>query len=238
MHDMRGHMPRGLQQLVEYQVHRWELERRKGTPLHPAPCVAMSRLPGSGAASLGRRVAERLGYGFFGIEIVDTIARQQGVQRELVAALDEHVRSLIDRFVADSFRSRPFREGDYLRQVVHTVATLGQQGMAVILGRGSAFVLPPGQALRVLVVAPREARIEHLAKERSLSREQAEERLAREEGERREFNRYHFDVDPDDASLYDLVVNTATLGQEGAEELIVAALQRRFPKAPGAASRG
>ncbi len=214
---------------MDRQARRWEVERRASVPLPRSPCVALSRLPASGGAEVGRRVADWLDYGFFGREIVDQIAREQGVQRQLVAGLDEHVRGVIERYVADAFRSRPYTENDYLRHVVRTMATLGQRGMAVILGRGCAFCLPPEQALRVLVVAPASVRAERLARERGLSPEQAAERLAEEDRDHYEFLQRDFGVDYRDPALYDLVVNTATLGIDGAAALVVEALRRRFP---------
>ncbi len=223
-------MPRSLDALVEHQIRRWEIERRPGMSRPRGPCIALSRLPGSGGAALGQRIAEWLDYGFFGIEIVDQIAREQGIQRRLVTGLDERLRGSIDRYVADAFRStRAFTESDYLQHVVRTVATLGERGMAVILGRGAPFILPAEQALRVLVVAPTPARIERLVKARGLSTREAAQRLEREERERLAFLRHQFGVDPDDPRLYDLVVNTGTLSIDSAAALVVEALRRRFP---------
>ena len=125
-------MRRGsLDELVERQVRRWEMQQRASEPPPSPSCVALSRQPHSGAAELAQRVAEKLDYGFFGIEIVDRIARERGIDRALVAELDERVRSTIDRYVLDSFRQRRFTESHYLRSVVRTVVTIGERGMAV-----------------------------------------------------------------------------------------------------------
>ena len=221
--------PRALEELVEHQVRRWEIERSSAAVQSRAPCIALSRLPGSGAAELAHQVAEWLDYGCFGIEIVDRIAREQHIRRELVAGLDEHVRSGLERYVIDAFRSRPFSESDYLRAVVHTVATLGERGMAVIVGRGAPFILQPDRALRVLVVAPRSVRLDRIAKEERLARPDAERVLDERDRDRQEFLRHQFGVDPDDPTLYDLVLNTGSLSIEAAATLVVEALRRRFP---------
>jgi cytidylate kinase len=224
------HTPRNLQSLVDEHVARWQMARvARGRPDRPAPCVALSRLPGAGGAELGQMVAERLGYGFFGIEIVDRIAREQNVPRELVAGVDEHVRSVIDRYVIDAMRR--FTEDDYLRQVVRTVTTIAEQGGAVFLGRGSVFILRPERTLRVLVVAPREERLERAAKSHDLDLEHARAFLTQEEDTRRSFYRHHFRVDPDDPSAYDVIVNTGTLGMEPAVHLVVEALDAKLAAA-------
>jgi len=221
-------MPRTLEDLVQRQFRTWEQNRRSRGGEAPRPCVALSRLPGAGAAELGRRLAERLGYAFFGIEIVDRIARETGLRHELVAGVDEHVRNSIDRYLVDAFRRERFTESDYLRHVVATVASLGERGAAVILGRGSPFILPPERALRVLVTAPRETRIERFAKQEGLSPGAAEQRLTVLEAERREFLLHHFRRDPDAFEHYDLGLNLGTLSLDAAVDLAEAALRARF----------
>jgi cytidylate kinase len=135
----------------------------------------------------------------------------------------------------DGLRNRhtPFGEGKYVSRLVRVIAMLGEGGGAVIVGRGSPYILGPERALRVLVVAPREERIERIAKRFDLSRAEAETRLASEERDRRAFLKRLFRVDPDDASLYDLAVNTASFDLDGCAALIEAVLARRSAHAPG-----
>lgn len=213
--------------LVDRQLQRWEAAARRTRPL---PCVAIANLPAAGGEEVGRLVAESLGYGLFGREIVDEIARRRGIRQELVHGLDERVRSLIERYVASFLGERPFTESDYLREVVHAVTTLGRRGMAVVVGRGSAFILPPEDALRVLVAAPTAARLERYAKLHGLDRAHAESGLAREDEARSAFVRHHFGARLDDPLAYDLVVNTGALGIEVAADTVIEVMRRRFPQ--------
>jgi cytidylate kinase len=217
-----------LDELVQRQFRSWERNRRSRGAEAPLPCVALSRLPGAGAAELGRRLAERLGYAFFGIEIVDRIARETGLRHGLIEGVDEHIRNAIDRYLVDAFRRERFSESDYLRHVVSTVASIGERGAAVILGRGSQFILPAERALRVLVTAPREVRLERLAKQEGLSPAVAEQRLGALDAERREFLLHHFRRDPDAFEHYDLGLNLGTLSIDAALDLAEAALRARF----------
>jgi cytidylate kinase len=219
---------RRLEELVEHQARRWALEAR--APERVPPCIALSRHAGSGAAELGQQLADKLDYGFFDIQLLDRIARELGVQRRLLEALDEHSRSAVERFVLDAFRRGGITESDYIRGVVKTIGALGERGRAVILGRGAPFILPAERTLRVLVVAPLEMRAERVARERGISRDEATTSLAREDAERRAFLAHHFRVDPDNPVLYDVTVNTGTLGQDGALALVLDALRRRFPR--------
>ena len=130
--------------------------------------------------------------------------------------------------MVDAFREGAFVESDYLRHLVRTVRSIGEAGGAVLLGRGAPYILPRERTLRVLVVAPKEARIESLAKARDLSPAEAAVELAREDDERRRFLGYHFRVDPDDPTAYDLCVNTSLLPREAACAAVVAAHRCRF----------
>jgi cytidylate kinase len=161
--------------------------------------------------------------------MVDEIAREQGLDHWLVAGLDERVRTAIDRFVGDTFSRLQFRESDYLRHVTRAVATLGRRGSAVIIGRGAPYILSPEDSLRVLLVAPRPTRLERYAEVRELPADRAEQVLARAEEQRSEFLQKQFGVRQDDPVLYDLVLNTATLGFERAAHVIVETQRRRFP---------
>jgi cytidylate kinase len=211
--------------LVGHQLGRWEAASR---PRSVRPCVAIASPPGAGGEEVGRLVAERLGYGLFARDIVDEIARRRNVSRELMNGLDERVRNVIDRYVADFLRERHFDETDYLREVVRAVTTLGRRGMAVVVGRGAAFILPPEQALRVLVTAPAADRIERWAKVSGLDRARAGEALREEDARRSEFVRHHFGARLDDPTAYDLVVNTSVLGVETAAGAVAGALHERF----------
>jgi len=214
--------------LADRQVRRWDLQQRAEEAPRPKPCVAISRLPGAGGAEVGRRVAEALDYGFFGRETVDEMGRGLGVDDWLMSGLDEHVRTTIDRFVLDFFSHRRFTESDYLRHVTRAIATLGRRGSAVIVGRGAAFILSEEEALRLLLVAPRPARIERYAKVKAVSAEQAEQMIERAEEQRGEFLQAQFGVRQDSSVLYDLVINTARFGFDNSATLILEALRSRF----------
>jgi len=219
--------PRSLDQLVDHQIRRWRVENERQRALPRRRCIALSRLPGAGAEELAERLAESLGYAYFGLEIVDRIARKAGIQRELVAGVDERVRSRIESML-DALRGRSpgFNESDYVTRLLRVVTTLGEGGGAVILGRGSPYILDRDRALRVLVVAPRQDRIERIAKRHDLPLAEAASRLEREDEARRQLLERSFHVDPADASLYDLAVNTGTLGIDGAAALVLDALRQ------------
>ena len=229
---MRSSNPRSLDQMVNRQIQRWTHDGAKRRSSIIRPCVALSRLPGSGAAELGSLVAERLEFGFFGREIVDQIAQQEHIARNLVEGLDERMRDGIERFIHDGFnRFPPYTESQYHKQLLRVLGTLSKRGLSVILGRGAAYALPPASTLRIFVVESIDVRIERLRRAKGLTREVASTRIDYEQRQRRQFVRHHFGCDADDASCFDLVVNTESLGMEAAVRLVHRAYYERFPEA-------
>lgn len=231
-------MPRSIEELADRQIRRWVESRRSAQAVPPRPCIAISRQPGSGAAELGQRAAEELRYAFFGVEIVDWIAQRTGYRRQLIAGVDERIRSAIERSVSDNLHRTPFSETDYFQYVVRTVASFSERGGAVMLGRGSPFIVDPERALRVLVVAERSVRLERLAKRHSLTPSEANARLDTEDQKRRDFLAHHFHRDPDDPSHYDLTLNLGTLSMEVATDTLVGTLRARFPSKRSSTGEG
>ena len=224
--------PVSLETLVQRQILRWEAAEKAFAQQAPlehglaTPSVAISRLPHSGGGALAQRLAETLDYGLFGRELIEEIERQEGVQRSLLAGLDERIHGAIERCVLDTLRRDFFTESHYLRHLVRTLRTLSERGMVVVLGRGACHILPPERTLRVLVVAPRPFRLERLARKRELSDAEAEAALASEDEQRRAFLRHHFGIAADDPLDYDLVLNTDKIEPEHAASIVLAAAQR------------
>ena len=188
----------------------------------------MGRLPFSGAEEVAHGLGGRLGYGVFGRQIVDQIAEEEGVSKTLVAGMDEHVESAIDRHVIDGFSRRKFTESDYLRDAVRIVSTLGMRGRTVVLGRGGASVLPQADTLRVLVVAPKEARQKRLAELDGISIDAAAERLEHADSQRAEFWRTNFNTDYLDPTSHDVVVNSESLGVAACVDVLAEAFSKKF----------
>ncbi|MFP6663144.1 MAG: cytidylate kinase-like family protein [Deltaproteobacteria bacterium] len=219
---------RHIQDLVDRQAQRWEKEQLAAKGKQDGPSVSIHRFPSSGATEIGRRVAEALDFGFFGKEIVEEIAREENIRQSLVANLDEHFRTAIERHILDGFSSDSFNETDYLKDLVHVVSHIGHRGNAVILGRGSAFILPKATTLRVLLTAPLENRVAWYTKKTGLPVADAEAILKKEESNRSEFLKRDFSVESISPSDFDLCLDTATFGIEGTADLIVAATNKRF----------
>jgi cytidylate kinase len=100
------------------------------------------------------------------------------------------------------------------------------KGNAVILGRGGQALLKeiPG-TLHVRIVAPLETRVKRLVELKESDEQQAERLLAQSDRDSSGFIRSFFDVDWEDKTLYDLILNTRSMSVGTAVSLITEAIR-------------
>lgn len=218
------HRHRSIEQILEEQSLRWQLlrsERRAEEPLRPV--VTVSRLHGAGGGELARRVAEGLRLDFFDKELIQQVAESAHLGERVVAALDEKDRELLTDWLSALVSDAYLSSFGYRYHLARVVGAIARHGGAVILGRGAHLILGPGEALRVLVVAPLETRIAAVVQREGLVERDARRRIAEVEAERRAFLVKHFHADVNDPASFDLVVNTGVIGIEGAVKTVSSA---------------
>ena len=220
----RAMIARSPEELVGEQFRRRQL--RWGGEQEPPRrlAVALSRLAGARGDEVARRLSASLGYDLFDREIIQQIARDVRLSERVVSALDERDRSFLTDWLESFAAPSHLSTYEYLHHLRIAVGGIARLGAAVIVGRGAHLILGPSEALRVLVVAPRDVRVATVAAERGLSLREARRRVEVEEAERRAFLQKHFQAQLEDPEAFDLVVNTHVLGVEGAVEAIKGSL--------------
>src|SRR5262249_61243820 len=144
----------------------------------------------------------------------------------LLESVDERRTSWIEECL-EAFGEIPAVSASaYARYLTETVLSLAAHGECVIVGRGAAQILPPASTLRVRLVAPLEDRIAWMSRELNLPRNEAARRVAEVEGERVGFIRTHFQKDPTEPTVYELLLNSSRFTIADCADLVVAALNR------------
>ena len=206
--------------LVNQQIIRFALEREAASVRAPGtrPCVrpviTVSRQIGSGGREIAQGVALRLGYPVFDREIIEDVSRQAGVQQSILDALDERTRSGIEQWMDGVLHQSILSANEFIIALGKTLITLSRMGSAVILGRGANFLLEGEPALHVRIVASPESRIRNVMHRSACSRDEAETRVQSVDRERRLFVEKYLHRNIDDATAYDLVLNTDHIGQD------------------------
>lgn len=175
--------------------------------------ITISRLLNSGGRTIGRQVAEELGYHFVTKDTIEKIMDQYGMVE--FSQIYESAPGFLDRM--DNFQEDMI---DFLRRVIQAIAV---HGNVVILGRGSFAVFPDySDVLNIKLWAPLEERVNRFMKEKnSSSRLEAMEEVISHDKVRKAFVERWFHGHPDRVNAFDLVINTAKTPQESAVRMIV-----------------
>ena len=222
-------MTRSIEAIVEDQVHRWQLLRQKPAEARTRPVVTVTGQHGARGDELSERLASELGFDRFDREIIQRVAESAHLSERVVASMDMKKRELLTDWLAAFATRNTLSPAEYKYHLAHVIGAIAHQGGAVIVGRG-AHLLLKGRALRVLAVAPHEERVRTVMESEGLPERDARRRIEEVESDRHAFILMHYHAEFSDPTAYDLVVNTAALGLDGAIAAIRAALARWRPR--------
>lgn len=235
-----------LEHLIEQQIGRWELARRRKAHqerpgrgklgrLYFGPYLLISREKGAGGRQVANLIGQSLGWQVFDRQIVDAIADRTHMRQQLVETLDEKTRGGLEEFLR-TVLTRDIGLTDYLTHLRRVLLTLGQQGDVVIVGRGAEHILPVQFGLRVRLVAPLDIRVERIARANGSTPDAAKALIARVDQERKDFIRGQFQKDVRDPMNYDLMINTGALTAERTTEIVLATLKQKLGVVQASAS--
>jgi cytidylate kinase len=108
---------------------------------------------------------------------------------------------------------------EFMRLIIQDVA---DRGSAVIVGRGSQFILKDHPyAIHVHIYAPLANRVQHLMELQGFSQAEAERKIQDDDAQRAYFISHYFEADWRDPANYDLMLNTAHIPLAAAAKTIV-----------------
>jgi len=216
------------------------------------PVITLSRQFGAAGAPIGRELARRFGAEYLDREVVALVAERSGIPAEEAEGYDERLPGLWQRIAAALATSAPevampplpsgslpdMEMGERLAAITRAVVEeAAARGNAVILGRGSAFILGRRpDALHVQLHASTAARLRYLlTRAEDIPVEtRPDEKSLRElcrsfDRARANYLKRHFDIDWMDARHYDLALDTGRLGIDASVELIESAARGLEP---------
>ncbi|RJQ56054.1 MAG: cytidylate kinase-like family protein [Desulfobacteraceae bacterium] len=196
------------------------------------PVVTISRQFGAGGRTLGKLVAEALGYSYTDEEIIQMVATRARVSTNWVESIEKesggrllrymtHLvpKSFIDMVLDDQ---RGYIDEEIYVDLLHQIINqLADEGNVVIIGRGSQYVLRDRKdAYHILLIADYADRIKFMETHYNLSHREANLVVTRQERRRinlyRKFGREDYDL----PHLYHMVINTSKQNLETAAGLV------------------
>jgi len=217
-------------------------EMPSGIPPEGSVVITISRQFGSGGTHIGRIVAQASQLNYVDQEIIDEVARRLGVDTQQAARQVEQTSGTVGHLLEAMQSSNPFtlnystffganiapvqsKEFTYLRLTQKVVLELATQGNAVIVGRGSQFLLHNlPRTLHIYVFAPLPYRIENVMKHFQLNHARAAELIEQRDYEFDTYARHFYGADRHQPSFYHLLINTNLFSFDLAASLIQQAL--------------
>lgn len=205
------------------------------------PIVTVSRQYGSGGSEVAERVASALGWKLYDNAVVEEVAARLRMTPAEVSAREERVPSLVERMasamalgvpevmpVVGEMATVPSEERMVMmtRRVIEDAV---QAGPAVLVGRGAQCMLARrSDALHVYCYAAEEDLIRYVIENLGISAADAPKKVTEMNHQREAYVRLHWKRNWRDVANYDLCVNTATLGLDGAARLVTEVARERF----------
>ena len=194
--------------------------------------ITISRQFGAGGITLGKMIAEKFGYTFADTDIIKMVAEMANVSTHFVETVEKEAGGKFSKFISKTV-SKPLverilkdergyiDEEIYLDYLVLIIAQMGDDGDAVILGRGSQYILNDHpDAYHILLIDTFENRVKFMQKHYDLSQGRATQVVKGED--KRRFNLYKKlgKTDYDNPDLYHLVLNMNRIHLDQALKLV------------------
>lgn len=190
--------------------------------------IAVTREAGSRGGTIARMVGRKLGWQVYNQELLEYLAHERHLSRDLFDVLDDDAANWIEQRLEMLLKQQNLSQNASIVEVARVILAIGARGEAVVLGRGAGCILPPESTLHVRVLAPIADRITYMSQLERLTPEGATEQVTTRDSQRASFVETHFLRKPNDLYQYDLLVNSSLLGEEPSAQLIAQAARAKL----------
>jgi cytidylate kinase len=194
--------------------------------------ITISRQFGAGGITLGKMIAESMGYTFADSDILQRVAKEANVSTHWVESFEKEAGSKLSRMISSMVSKRWLDRviGDergyldeqiYLDYLVLIIAQFADEGDVVILGRGSQYILNDHpDAVHILLVNEFENRVKFMMDRYEMPRKKAERTVVNEDRRRVNLYKRVGKSDYEDPQLYHMVLNMGRLDLETARDMV------------------
>ena len=203
------------------------------------PCITISRQTGSGSYEVSEKLIDILqtktksaenSWTYFNKELLNKVLEEFQLPKAFTNYITEDKYSHISDAVNELLGVKP-SEWTIVHKTTEIILQLARYGRTIIVGRGSTLItskLP--NCFHVRLVAPIEYRLQHVQAVFKYSKTEAMDYLKREDDNRRKYLKSHFFREPDDVTLYHLLINTGKNSYAESAEIIADTVIKRFPQ--------
>ena len=194
--------------------------------------LTVSRQFGAGGRTLGKHVAEKMGYTLIDEDMVGKIAERAKVSKNWVRSIEKEAGGSLLKFMSYLVPQRYVNqilddtrgyidEEVYISTLSEVINELAKEDNCVIVGRGGQYILRDHPtAFHVLLVAEMPDRINFMVEHYKLKAEEAKTVVRVREKRRVNLYRKFGREDYNDPHLYHFVLNMSKLSMDQASDLV------------------
>ena len=192
--------------------------------------ITISREFGSGGRTIGRMVAEKLGYKFYDSEIIDKVVESSGLSKEIVEKYDEyatHKSSFLYSIAINSVNTHGdgYHGTSFASQVqiaqIKVINDIAKEGNCVIIGRGADYILRDREdCLNIFIYADMKHKAKRVLSLYGETGKKIEDRIKDKDTKRRVFYRSFSMREWGVYQNYHLMLDSGTIGIEKCADMI------------------
>lgn len=180
--------------------------------------IAISRQVAALGDEIATATAQKLGYKFFDRKAIEEKIVSLGFSADKLKKYDEKKPGF--------FASLAKERDEYLDYLQTAILEAAEEGNCVLIGRG-AFIILEGvpNLISVRCIAPESIRMQRLMAEFNWDEKKAMQRIQESDVNRQGFNKSFFNLESDDPSQYNMVINSGMMNSDAAANIIACACE-------------
>ena len=187
--------------------------------------ITISRQFGSGGRSIGKEVAEKLGYDYYDSELVTQVAEETGLHPSYIEDAGEYApgKSILSYAFSSGASPGSMNASDYLWSAqCSVILELAEKGNCVIVGRCADYILRDrDDCLNVFIHANKEYRAKHIVERYGVRDKSPEKRLEEKDSKRKVNYKYFTGRVWGNIENYHISLDSSALTPEKCVDIIV-----------------
>ena len=192
--------------------------------------ITIGREYGSGGFEIGKKLAEKLGIGFYDKNLIDAAAEKSGIHIDMLHKADERTANpLTNPFIHPGYESGTINDRLFWTQS-EVIRDLADKESCVIIGRCADFVLREHEnVLKIFIQAPLADRVARISEKYLIEiPSEAKKEVLRNDKLRRSYYQFYTDNKWGGRDHKGLVINSSVLGIDGTVDFIKDFVNRKF----------
>ncbi len=192
--------------------------------------ITISREFGSGGRTIGKMIADKLGYKFYDSEIIKRVMAESGLSQEIVEKYDEyatHKNSFLYSIAVnsssvgvDGYQGMSFANQVQIAQI-KVINEMANQGNCVIIGRGADYILREREdVLNVFIYADMKFKSERVLSVYGANERRIEDRIKDKDTKRKVFYRSFTMREWGNYPNYHMMLDSGLIGLEKCAQMV------------------